>query len=497
MNLLQKQGFYNSLILYVGTALGFFNLIILFQRILTIEEIGFFSLMTAISLLYAQIASAGINNIILKYFPYYRTDDKKHGGFITFVIVWCGINFSIITLLFFLFKNSIIVHYTNHPGSALLVKYFHYLAPLAFLTMIYAVIESAAITIFKNVLSSFLREVLLRLFTLAGVLLIGASVIDYERFLNIYIIANSIIIIVLWYNIYRGNDFKLTKISTKITQQRGEFIKYGFFTLLSSTSFVLIQNLDIISLSAITTDLKLVGIYNTFFAIAVVISLPAKALSRTSVQIIAQAWAVDDLPKINKIYYKTSVMQMLLGCLLFICLIVNRNFIIVLLHKPEYGNYFDVFIVVGLGFLADMTGGVNGYIINLSKYFRFTTYFIVSAVIICAATNWVLIPKMGMMGAAIAYFIAMFSLNFMYWLYVKIKFNLQPFDKAHFIILLMSIVTLVVGIYIPVFANFWIDMFIRSGVVVLLYGAFTWLFKVSDDVNLLINRFLKIGNNKG
>ena len=65
MDLIKKQGFYNSIVLYAGTALGFFNLIILFQRNLTIEEIGFFSLMNAVALLYAQIASIGINNIIL------------------------------------------------------------------------------------------------------------------------------------------------------------------------------------------------------------------------------------------------------------------------------------------------------------------------------------------------------------------------------------------------------------------------------------------------
>lgn len=493
MNLLQKQGFYNSLILYAGTALGFLNLVILFQRVLSLEEIGFFSIMNTVALLYAQIASVGINNIILKYFPYYRTEDKRHGGFVIFVIAWCAINFAICSGLFFLFRNSIIASYRNNPHAhaKLLLEYFYYLAPLAFLTMVYTVIESLSITIFKNVLSSFLREVFLRVFTSISVILISYHIIVYHDFLNIYFAANALAIFILGYSIYRSNQFKLGKPSAELITQKSEFIKYGFFTLLSSTSFVLIQNLDIIALSEITKNLESVAIYTAFFSIAVFISLPAKALSRTSVQIISQAWAANDLKKIDKIYYKTSVVQMLMGCFLFIGLIINRRFIIDLLHKREYKDYFDVFIVIGLGFLADMTGGVNGYIINLSKQYKLTTYFIVASVVICGIINWVLIPKIGMMGAAIAYSVSMFILNFMYWLYVKVKFKLQPFKKAHIFVAIIGTITLLVGLSIPIISNYWMDMWVRSGIVTIIYFALTYFLKISDDINTLFNKVIK------
>ena len=184
MNLLQKQGFFNSLILYAGVALGFFNLIILFQRILTTEEIGFFILMGTISLLYAQFAGLGIGNIILKYFPYYRSDDKKHGGFASFVTVWSLIGFAIFTVLFVIFKDFIISYYKNKDGAPLLIRYFYYLIPLSFFTLVFSVLENLALTVFKNVLSSFLREVGLRLFTTAGVLLIAIKLVDYHFFFD-------------------------------------------------------------------------------------------------------------------------------------------------------------------------------------------------------------------------------------------------------------------------------------------------------------------------
>ncbi len=496
-NLLKKQGFYNSIILYAGTALGFLNLGILFQRFLTTEEIGFFSLMIALSLLYTQMASLGISNIIPKYFPYYRTDDKRHGGFASFVLIWCLVGFVVLTVFFLLFRNSIMAHYRHEKGALLLVKYYYYLIPISFLTTIYGALESMGSTMFKNILPSFLREIFLRVFTLISVVLIAVTLIDYHDFLVIYIAANLIMVFILGYYIYKSRDFKLAPISKKIFQNKNKFIKYGLFTVLSSSSFVLIQNLDILMLTTITADLKLVGIYATFFSIAVVISLPAKALSRTSLQIISQSWADNDLTKISKIYHKTSVVQMLIGCLLFIGLVINRPFVMWVLHKPEYADYFNVFIVVGLAFLADMTGGINGYILNVSKYYKWTTYLIGASVIFCGVMNWILIPRIGIMGAAMAYFLTMVLLNFMYWLFLKIKFDLQPFNKTHFLILIISLITFCAGWFMPTLSNFWVDMIVRSGLVGLIYISAAYALNISEDINLVINKVLKISKESG
>ncbi|WP_432328834.1 lipopolysaccharide biosynthesis protein [Mucilaginibacter sp. P25] len=492
MNLLQKQGFFNSLILYAGVALGFFNLIILFQRILTTEEIGFFILMGTISLLYAQLAGLGIGNIILKYFPYYRSDDKKHGGFASFVTVWSLIGFAIFTVLFVVFKDFIISYYKNKNGAPLLIRYFYYLIPLSFFTLVFSVLENLALTVFKNVLSSFLREVGLRLFTTAGVLLIAIKLVDYHVFLMIYITANLVAVLVLLAYIRKGRHFKFSTVGAQLLSERKTFFSYGVFTVLSGSSFVMIQNLDTLMLSMLTKEsFSYVGIYGTFFAIAVVISLPAKALSRTSLQIIAQSWVTNDLAKIGKIYYKTSVVQMLIGCLLFIGLVINRSFIIMLLHKPEYANYFNVFIIVGVAFLVDMTGGLNGYIMNVSKYYKLTTVFIVSGVVFCVLSNLVLIPMLGMMGAALSYLITMFVLNFAYWLFVKIKFNLQPLAMAHVYILLIFTVCLLIGLYLPSLKNVFADMIYRSVIVGVVYVFLAYILKISEDINIVFDRILK------
>lgn len=486
MNLLQKQGFYNSVILYAGTGLGFLNLIILFQRILTKEEIGFYTLMIAISGLYAQIASLGINGVIIRYFPMFRTEDKSHKGFITLVVIWSLLGFLAFTLPFVLFKGFVMRYYEDKAGAGLMVEHYYYLIPISFLTLLFMVLESLARTVFKNVFSAFLKEFLLRLMTSLTVVMMAMSILDYNGFLIAYLIANALIVALLWYNVAKGGDFKMAQISQEISGRKKELLNYGIFSVISGGSFGLVQSMAILMLSVLASQsLELVGIYGTFFGIAVFISLPAKALGRTSYQIVSEAWAKLDLKKIDRIYKKTSLVQFIIGSLLLIGMIINYDHILFLMHKPEYKQYFWVFVIVGITFLVDITGGLNGQIINFSKYYRYTTVLVTMAVFVCAFLNWLLIPHFGLLGAAISYLIVMVVLNFLYWLFIKIKFKLQPFGLKYLVVIFISAITLIIGLYIPVFDMILVDIIVRSGAATLVFIVLTLALNVSEDINML------------
>jgi O-antigen/teichoic acid export membrane protein len=221
-----------------------------------------------------------------------------------------------------------------------------------------------------------------------------------------------------------------------------------------------------------------------------VINLPAKALNTTSYQIIADAWKTEDLTKINKIYHKTSLVQFLLGCLLLIGLIANWQNILVMLKKPEYVNYYDVFIVLGLGFLLDITGGLNGAIISFSKNYKLTMYILVAAALICVGLNVLLIPKFGMLGAAISYSTTMLLLNFSYWAFLTYRYKLQPFNIQFVKLLLIAIAVLMIGLLLPYLNNFFIDVPVRSLLMLSIYTVLIYYFKISTDINEFIKQII-------
>ncbi|MBU0697710.1 MAG: oligosaccharide flippase family protein, partial [Bacteroidetes bacterium] len=158
MNLLKKQGFFNSITLYIGTALGFFNLIILFQRVLTPEQIGFFGLITAVSLLLTQLAAIGFSSAITRYFPFFRTEDKKHGGFPMYVFKVTLVGFIIVSIIYILGKELIQQLKAEDKGSSLFYKYYYLIIPISLFTLWYNLAETFARTTFHNIFPSFLRE---------------------------------------------------------------------------------------------------------------------------------------------------------------------------------------------------------------------------------------------------------------------------------------------------------------------------------------------------
>lgn len=490
MNLLKKQGFFNSITLYIGTALGFFNLIILFQRSFTAEQIGFFVLMISVSLLYTQFAALGFNAIITRYIPYFKSPDSKLQGFPTYVLKITSIGFLVVTALYVFGKEFIFDYNVENTGSSYYYRFYYLIIPVAFFTFWYGLAETFARTTYHNIYPSFLREVLLKTLTSIGVILLYFNYIHYQQFVYWYILSGGFILLLLLVYIKKLDLLRFKTIQLSVKEKSSEMLRYGVFSMLSGSSVTMVQNIDTIMLKIYTNE-AMIGYYGTLFAIAVVINLPARALSITSYQLIADAWKTNDLPKINKIYSKTSLVQFMIGTLLLVGLIANWHNILVVLKKPEYTNFYAVFVIVALGFLVDITGGLNGAIIGFSKNYKVTMYFLLGAAVLCTLLNIILIPKFGIVGAALAYSLTTLMLNFAYWLYLSLKFGLQPFNFAFIKVVLAGVAVLLVGVYLPYINNIFADIIIRSGLVALLYVGISYYLKTSIDINDAINQVLK------
>lgn len=489
MNLIKKQGILNSISLYAGTAIGFLNLMVIFQRSLTLEEIGFYSILTALVLLYIQFATLGISNVITRFLPIYRTKDNKHQGFATYVFTICAITFAIFSIGFFVLKDQVIALKAANGEASLMDEYYPYFLPIAICSTIYLIQESFARTAFKTIFPSFLREVVLRLFSTAGAILIALGTLTYKGFIDLYLAGNILIVFIITWYIYKIKVYKFAPVEPALKKEYAHLLRFGFYSMLGGSSFALLQSLDVIILKVFMGE-EMVGIYSTFFAMAQIITLSSRALNITSYQIIANAWKENDLGKIGKIYKKTTVIQCLAGSLLLIGLIVNRDNLLVLLNKPEYPGYFDVLIIVGLAFLVDATGGINQAIIGFSKHYRLVMVFLLFAAGACCLFNILLIPAYGLEGAALSYLFTMLLTNLSFWLYLKLKFKLQPFNFKIVLIIIISIISLLVGYYIPKMPHFILDIAIRSSIVALIFGILTYYFRISTDINEMIDQYI-------
>ncbi|HET8828174.1 MAG TPA: oligosaccharide flippase family protein [Pelobium sp.] len=489
MNLLKKQGFFNSITLYIGTALGFFNLIILFQRAFTAEQIGFFVLMNSVCLLYTQFAAIGFNSVIPRYFPYFKAQDGNHHGFPSYVFKVTGIGFLVVTALYVFGKEIVIDFKDSGNGSSYYAQYYYLIIPLSLFVFWYAITETFARTTFHNILPSFLREVLLKVFTTIGVGLVYFQWIQYQEFIYWYVIANALILLILLGYLKKLDLLRFKTVEAPVKERSSEILRYGFYSMLAGTSITMIQSIGTIMLRIYTSE-EMIGYYGTLFAMGVVINLPARAFGITSYQLIADAWKTNDLKKINKIYGKTSLVQFMLGSLFLIGLIANWHNILILLKKPEFVDFYYVFVVVAIGFLVDITGGLNGIIILFSKTYKLMMPILLTAAVLCGLLNVIFIPKFGILGAALAYCLTTLILNFTYWLYLLLKYQLQPFSLAFLKLIVIAVLVLLFGIYLPIIDNFFFDVLLRSGLIASIYLFAVYLLRISPDINDAINQIL-------
>lgn len=491
MGIVKSQAYKNTAISYIGIAIGYVNLVLFYPAYLTTEQIGLFQLLIGISLLYSLVASLGMPSIIARYFPFHKSEDLSHNGFVYWVALFSLAGFIVSTLLFFIFKQAIIANYINK--APLFVSYYYYLVPLTFFTIFFNLLESFGKVIYHTIYSGFLREIVLRILTTVSILFLAKGWIDFSQFIVLYILISGLISLLLFLSLVFSGKFSYRFSKTDFLKIKNkEMISYGFYMLLAGTIYVLLQKIDIIMLGSMV-GLSIVGVYSTFFNIATVITVPAKALNRITYQLIADSWKEKNMSNIAEIYSKTSILQMIAGCLLFIGILINKDNLLMMINKNEFTEQFDVFIIIGLSFLVDITGGLNGHIISTSHKYKLVTALIITTAIICIGLNYLLIPLYGGMGAALAFLITTALYNFCTWFYIKYRFKMQPFSSKHLLVLVASFICYMIGAYFWKMPNLYLDILIRSSITTLVFGFIIYYLKVSADLNEKVDRTFGFG----
>ena len=287
-----------------------------------------------------------------------------------------------------------------------------------------------------------------------------------------------------------SSNFKF--INTALLKQ---IMTYAVYMMIGAGGTQIVLQIDSIMVSG-ALGLDATGIYTIAFFIGVVIEMPKRSITQISAPLISQAFEKNDMPAVEKLYKQTSINQMIIGSLLLIGIWANLESLYSFIPNGEiYIQGINVVLFIGLGKLSDMIFGTNGEIIVMSKHYKFNVVAVGILAILTITLNLLLIPKYGIEGAAIASFLAMLTFNLSKFLFVWVKFKIQPFSLGS--IKLLAIIGLVLWVnqWVPKMELTLVDILIRSTVITVLLVGLTIGLKVSEEVNSLVfgfmNRFKK------
>lgn len=480
MGIIQKETIKGSTWSYVGAFLGFVNTGLLFPKIFSTSEIGLLSVIVAISALFSQFSSLGMNSVTARLFPYFKSENKDKYGFLTLLLLVTSIGFAVSMLVGISFRDWIIS--SKESNSDLLGQYAFYLIPMTLFTLFFNVLDVYNKMLYDITSGIFLKEFLLRVLNFISIILFFIGWIDFDVFVFLYVLSYFVPLAGLFIVLLIRGEIVLKLSGFEINpQMKREIMLVAAFGILAGFSGVIGEQLDKYLINRYL-GLHYTGVYTITFFICSMILLPSRALNKISSTLIADCWKANDLNTIEDVYQKSSITQYTFGLFLFILIVANIHNIFGFL-PAEYAGGENLMYVFGAMDLIIMLSGVSFSIVSTAKYYWHMSTLMLMQIIIIIGANILLIPSLGMMGAALSLFISVFTTRVSSMIIIAYKSKISPFNSKHLYVTVISIITfLVVKFIIPVIPNIYIDSAIRLMIVTLLFVPTIIIFNVSEEI---------------
>lgn len=492
MGIIQRQAFLNTIVNYLGIIIGFVNVVILFPMFLSQEEFGLTRLVLSLITTIAQVSSFGVHRIAVKFFPVFRTENNKNNGLLILLLAISTLGFSLLSLLYFSFKSNILEFYKD--DSALFSNYYAWIPLATFGFLLFLVFESFLQALRKTVFTNLLRNVIIRIYWLGTLLLYYYGLCTFFQFMLIYMLGYFLTAALCIVELLKINEFVFDSNPNyyKIRILK-PLINYGAYSILSGVTLILVVNVDLLMLGALMPENKLesVGVYAIATYIVSIIYIPASALTRISSPIVSYDWKHKNLQNIADFYKKSSVILAFLGAIIFGCIALNLDDLLALM-KPEFAKAKYIILILGMARLFDMASGLNLVILTVTRFYRAEAILAVFLLLLVVITNFIFIPIYGVNGAAIATAAVFLFFNVIVYIYIWKKLNMQPYSWATLVMLGLGSIAAIIVYFLPIqLENRIILITIKSALFIGLYALPVYFFKISSDINAVVDKYLK------
>ncbi|MFK7935998.1 MAG: lipopolysaccharide biosynthesis protein [Saprospiraceae bacterium] len=494
MGVIKSQGIKQSLIVYVGTAIGVISTLLIYPNLPT-EEFGLIKFIQDTALLVVPFLYLGSNALSVRYFPIFKNDENGHNGLLTLLLSLLGVGFSIFALICVLFQERILNYYSNLSEEYITyLDYLPYVLPVTFFLSFSGLITQYTMNFQRIAIPAIFNDLFVKLGIPILVLLYLYHFIDLSGVINGMLIVYASIFICLVVYLVSLGQFHLKspfqKLNRPLVKEMRTYAGYSIFGSLGSQLATRIDTFMVGSL----INLSSTGVFAIAFYISNVIDIPRRAISKISSPILSQSLQDGDLENVAKIYKKSALIQLIIGSFIFAGIWLSLDDLFSLMKNGEEfarGKY--VVFALGIAILIDMLTGVNDEIIAYSKYYRYKFYLILCLAVFNIVANLIFILELelGIVGAALATLFSKSIYNLIKFILLKVKMDIQPFS-----INMLWAVGIVIGCYflvsiLPLTDLVFLNIVIKSASFAIICGGLIYGLKISEDVNELVDGALQ------
>ncbi len=490
MGVVQRQGIKNIIVRFAGVVIGIVSMLYVYS--LDDAIYGYVQFLYNTALFFVPFISVGVLTLVIRFFPEFSKDSPKNRGFLSYLIILALSFFLIFIGIAGFFKEPIyrFLSVMNLNVEVIKANEF-YIISLSFILIFILLFTNYTSNFGRIVVPTFLQNFLFKIFLPLVILAYVFEKISEKDVVHLIILFYGIVLILIIVYTGKLNALKFGWEPKFLTRDRVKrMFSYMVFGAFNGIGSALTFRIDAIMITTLLSTAS-TGVYFKILIMASVIDIPTHSINKIAGPIIAKAWEEGDKQKILDIYKKASINLLISGLAIFIVGWFTLDDLFAISIRPEsFIGGKTIFLFLALGKLLDMLTSVNNSIIVFSKYYRYNLMFIVILGITNVILNYILIGKFNVIGAAIASCFALFLFNLIKLIFIYIKFGMHPFSKPTVILLVISGFVFLIFHFFPDISNPFLSIIINASLIIGIYGSLVYYFKISKEVNELIDKFV-------
>jgi O-antigen/teichoic acid export membrane protein len=359
--------------------------------------------------------------------------------------------------------------------------------PFAMGMLFLSVIEGFCWGIQKTVISNFLKETGLRIFTLGLILLFYFKLISFDSFIKIFAFLYLAIFFILAIYLYRSKRLHFPFTMSRVTKKFKKKI-LGMQSLIFGGTLIASIAATIDSfIIAKFMGLAVVAVFGLAQYAANLVQVPQRTIQSISAGVLSRAWKDKNMTEIERIYQRSCINLLLIALFIFGNLWLNVYQGIQVLHiQKEYEGAMGVIFILGMVRIIDAGTGLNNMVINTSTYWKFDFYSGIILLALRLPLTYFLIKNFGIIGSAFAELAAFGTYNFIRFEFLRRKFKMQPFNSKTIYALLLGILTYSFSYLLFNQLLGWTGIVLRTVAFSVLFSGGIIYWKITPDAGQLI-----------
>ncbi|HMQ43106.1 oligosaccharide flippase family protein [Mariniflexile maritimum] len=484
MGIVTTQSFKNTVSTYLGFAIGALNTLFLYTYFISNTYYGLVAFLMSTANIIMPLMAFGAHNTIIKFYSTFKTKNSLN-SFLT-LMLFLPLALIIPIGLIGCFTYETIGELLSQKNS-IVKEYVWYIYVTAIAMAYFEVFFAWSKTQMQTVFGNFMKEVFHRVGTMLLLFAVYFKWLDVEQFIIGIVVLHVIRTIIM--KLY-AFSLKFPVIKFYKIEKLPSILKYSALIIIAGSIATVILDIDSFMLG-MYIPIQEVAYYGVAIYIATVIVVPSRSMQQILQPLTAKYLNDKNKVALKDLYVRSSQTLFIIGGFIFVIILVNINALYLLIPKAFGGGLLVVFLV-GIAKLYDCLMGCNNVVLFNSDYYRVVLLFGVILTVLTVFLNMLFIPMFGINGSAFATFLAISVYNTIKIYFVKLKFDMMPFDKNTGLVLLV-----IVGCVLLFY--FWefplhpiINIALKTLLVTALYVLAILKLEISEDISGMLRKYLRL-----